>query len=229
MCVALAAALPCVAPLPAAAQPVLAGAQDGVPCPDAPIAVRGSDAEDRADLCSGAAAAVAFLADHGLDAPGRITVEIVSRMPAGYAPDAAGCFDTARKLVLLLDHAAFARFGRWMGRPIDRVMHRAIAAHEVAHAVSATHFLVRRPRVVAREYIAYVAMYATMDPALRAHALAVFPEVSWADDAPPDEAEYAADPMRFGARAWRHWLEPGHGARFLRAVVEGRVLDGDEP
>lgn len=200
-----------------------------MPCPDAPLVVRGGDARDRADVCSGGATAVAYLAHHGLDATGRIEVEIVPRMPAGYAPDAAGCFDTARNLVLLLEHAAFERFGRWMGRPIDRAMHRAIAAHEVAHAVSAAHFLVRRPRVVAREYVAYVAMYATMDPGLRAHALAVHPDPPWADDAPPAESDLAADPMRFGARAWRHWLEPGHGAPFLRAIVEGRVLDGDEP
>ncbi|MFM1988762.1 MAG: hypothetical protein RJA99_1719 [Pseudomonadota bacterium] len=94
---------------------------------------------------------VAFLGANGLEAPDRIDVEIVPRMPEGYAPDAAGCYDPARRLVLLLDHAGFRRFGSWMGRPIDRSMHRAIAAHEVLHAVSACHFAMPRPSLVARE------------------------------------------------------------------------------
>ncbi len=168
---------------------------------------------------------VAFLGANGLEAPDRIDVEIVPRMPEGYAPDAAGCYDPARRLVLLLDHAGFRRFGSWMGRPIDRSMHRAIAAHEVAHAVSACHFAMPRPSLVAREYVAYVTMFATMDPALRAHALSVHPDPAWSDDAPPDEADYAAEPMRFGARAWRHWLKQADPTATLRAVLEGRMLE----
>jgi hypothetical protein len=105
-------------------------------------------------------------------------------------------------------------------------MHRAIAAHEIAHAISACHFAMSRPGVLAREYVAYVTMFATMDPALREHALAVHPDPPWADDDPPTEAEYAAAPMRFGARAWRHWLAQSDPAATLRAVLEGRALGG---
>lgn len=215
--VVLGAALPIG---PAAAQPAAPTAR----CPDTPLLVRGGDADDLADTCAGGAAAVAFLAGQGLDAPDRIDVEVVGRMPPGYAPDAAGCYDPARNVVILLDHAAFARYGRWMGRPIDRAMHRAIAAHEVAHALSACHFAMPRPSVIAREYIAYVTMFATMAPALREHALAVFPDAPWSDDAPPDEADYAAEPMRFGARAWRHWQARPDPAATLRAVLDGRLL-----
>ncbi len=219
---ALAAASLAAVPIRASAQPPAAPA--AAACPDAPVSVRGGDPADLADTCAGAAAAVAFLERHGLDAPRRIDVEIVERMPAGYAPDAAGCYDPARDLVLLLDHAGFLRFGRWLGRPIDRAMHRAIAAHEVAHAMSACHFAMRRPGLVAREYVAFVTMFATMDPALREHALAVHPDPPWADGDTPAEAEYLASPMRFGARAWRHWQRQADPAATLRAVLEGRVL-----
>ncbi len=50
-------------------------------------------------------------------------------MPVGDAPEAPDCFAPARRVVPLLEHAAFTRSGSWMGRPIDRAMHRAITAH----------------------------------------------------------------------------------------------------
>lgn len=227
LCVAVpigSAAAPAVSPTAATDRPAVTAETR---CPDAPLVVRGGDAEDLADTCAGGAAAVAFFAAHGFDAPDRIDVEVVARMPPGYAPDAAGCYDPARRVVTLLDHVAFARYGRWMGRPIDRAMHRAIAAHEVAHALSACHFAMPRPSVIAREYVAYVAMFAAMAPALREHALAVHPDPPWPDDAPPDEADYAAEPMRFGARAWRHWRARPDPAGTLRAVLEGRLLGRD--
>ncbi len=226
--VALALVVLCAHPLRAAAQPSAADDPRAFTCPDAPLALRGGDAVDHADTCAGGTAAVAFLERHGLSAPERIDVEIVARMPPGYAPDAAGCFDPARRVVLLLDHGAFQRFGSWMGRPIDRAMHRAmhraITAHEVAHALSACHFAMPRPGLIAREYVAYVTMFATMDPDLRAHALAVHPDPPWPDAVPPDEAEYAAEPMRFGARAWRDWLSRPDPEETLRAVLEGRLF-----
>ena len=196
-------------------------------CADAPLLVRGADAADLADTCAGGAAAIGFLVGHGLDASVPIEVEVVDRMPAGLIPDAAGVFDPARDRALLLGYAGFARFGSWLGWPVDRAMHRAIAAHEVAHLFAAHHFAMRRPGPIASEYIAYVTMFATMDPGLREHVLAVHPDPPWTDDAPPDEADVAAEPLRFGARAWRHWLRQPDPAVTLRAVLEGRLLGRD--
>lgn len=225
----LALVLAALGPVPRAAwgTPPSGAASAAVPvraCPDGVLSVRGGTAADLDDACTGGAAALAFLGRHGLDAPPRIDIEIVPRMPAGYTPDAAGCFDPARGLVLLLDYAGFVRFGRWLGRPIDRGMHRAIAAHEVAHALSACHFAMRGPSRIAGEYIAFVTMFATMDPGLREHALAVHPDAPWAETQPPTEAQYDAEPMRFGARAWRHWLAQPDPAATLRGILEGRLL-----
>jgi hypothetical protein len=224
--IALSVAVQPVRAAPRVPDVVPGGAAAAVPCPDAPLSVRGGDADDFADACAGGAAAVAFLARHGLDTPVRIDVAIVDRMPAGVEADAAGCFDPARALVLLLDYAGFARFGSWFGRPIDRAMHRAIAAHEVAHAVSSCHFAMPRPGTIASEYVAYVTMFATMDPALREHLLAAHPDAPWADGDPPTREEYLESPLRFGARAWRHWLRQPDPAATLRAVIEGRMLGG---
>ena len=220
-----------VVPLPSSAtgaspsEPASSAAPAVTACADARLSVVGGDASDVADACAGGLAAIAFLARQGLDVRQPLRVEIVERMPPGYAEDAAGFFDPASNRVLLLDYPGFARFGAWLGRPIDRAIHRAIAAHEVAHALSASHFVMPRPPRIAGEYIAYVTMFATMDPALRELALTLNPEPAWADDDVPDVAEYLSEPMRFGARAWRHWSRQSDPPAFLRAVLGGRALD----
>lgn len=211
--------------------PAARGAEGGrpaaiAPCPGAPLSVRGGDADDVADACAGGVAAIAFLARFGLDVTTPITVDVVARMPEGVDPDAAGCFDAASGRVLLLAHADFLRSGLWMGRPIDRAMHRAIAAHEVGHAVAACHFAMPRPARIATEYVAYVTMFETMDAGLRAHALATYPDAAPADDRMPGESDYADSPMRFGVRAWRHWVALPDPAAMLQAILEGRVPSG---
>lgn len=65
-----------------------------------------------------------------------------------------------------------------------------------------------------------------MDPALRDLALTLRPEPAWAGDDVPDVAEHLSEPMRFGARAWRHWSRQSDPPAFLRAVIDGRALDG---
>ena len=207
----------------------VAAAADVHACADARIAVRGGDAADREDVCAGGQAAIAFLEPFGRVVPPRIDVQVVDRMPPPYDPGAAAVYDRGRDTILLLDQAGFERFGRWLGRPIDRAMHRAIAGHEVAHAVSSGNFAMRSPSTLAREYVALVAMFAIMDPVFRERALERYPDPPWEAGLDPDEAESLEDPMRFAARAWRHWLgAPDRGA-YLRDVLEGRALGRPAP
>lgn len=173
--------------------------------------------------------AIAFLEPFGRVVPPRIDVQVVDRMPPPYDPGAAAVYDRGRDTILLLDQAGFERFGRWLGRPVDRAMHRAIAGHEVAHAVSSGNFAMRSPSTLAREYVALVAMFAIMDPVFRERALERYPDPPWEAGLEPDEAESLEDPMRFAARAWRHWLgAPDRGA-YLRDVLEGRALGRPAP
>ena len=85
-----------------------------------------------------------------------------------------GCFLRDSHRVQLLKLVDFEAVGRWWGEPAGRALYRSAAAHEVAHAVVACHADPALP-VPAHEYVAYVVMFATMEPALRVRLLARYP------------------------------------------------------
>src|SRR5690606_11844739 len=68
--------------------------------------------------------------------------------------------------ILMLPYAEFRKIGAWFGVPTDRDLYRSLAAHEAAHALASANFTVRPPSIQAHEYIAYVTMFSTMEPAL---------------------------------------------------------------
>ena len=75
-----------------------------------------------------------------------------------------------------------------------------------------------------KEYVAYVAMFATMDPVLRERILLAVPGTGFDTVAQITPLSLAFDPEGFATDAYRHYLKPGYGDAFLRSVVEGRAL-----
>jgi hypothetical protein len=105
---------------------------------------------------------------------------------------------------------------------MEPALYRSLVAHEVAHAVAAANFEITNPAIQAHEYIAYVTMFATMAPTLRERLLARYPGGGYEDDGQMSSTILLFDPMRFGAQAYRHYLESG--SAYLHAVVAGRAL-----
>ncbi|HET9702366.1 MAG TPA: DUF6639 family protein [Burkholderiales bacterium] len=205
-----------------------AGADDApareVPCEVRTVSVRASEPAAAALACQGAADAIGFLAAQGFDVPESVVIHVVEKLPAAAGTSAAGCYLHAERRVLVLTFAEFARLKTWLNLPADARMYRSLVTHEVAHAVGACNFKVREPSLQAKEYIAYVAMFATMSPAERDLALAQVPGQGFEGDWQMSATIYMLDPVRFGAQAYRHYLKPGNGREFLHAILAGKVL-----
>ena len=103
-------------------------------------------------------------------------------------------------------------------------LYRSLAAHEVAHAISDCNFKLARPTIQAKEYLAYVTMFATMAPAVRARILRKSPGHGYEGDWQMSTPIYMADPMRFGVQAYRHFLKPDNGRSYLHAILAGKVM-----
>jgi hypothetical protein len=191
------------------------------------VLVRTADGADASIVCGAARDAIAFLESQGLGAPAEVSIEVARKLPVVAGPSAAGCYLKRENRVIVLGYAEFKDYGTWFGLPIDRDLYRSLIAHEVAHAVGECNFRVESPPIEATEYLAYVTMFATMGPSLRARALTQFPGDGFDNEAEINSMIYMLDPMRFGTQAYRHYLKPGNGREFLRAVVEGRVVKGD--
>jgi hypothetical protein len=196
----------------------------GSDCRRPNVVVLGGDPGDRQLACEGAGAALGFLEGIGLDVSGKIEIEIVSSLDGNTSGTAAGCYLAGSHKVMVLNYQKFLAFGDWFGIPIDHALYRSLVAHEAAHVVAACHFQYPNPTIQAQEYIAYVTMFATMEPRQRASVMMRYPGKGYETEQQINATIYLCDPMRFGVQVYRHFLKDGHGADYLRAVLAGSVL-----
>lgn len=145
-------------------------------------------------------------------------------LPPEASPSAAGCYLHAENRAVVLAYSAFTKYGTWFDVAIDRSLYRSLVAHEVAHSIAAANFSMPSAAIQAHEYLAYVTMFATMAPAQRERVLAQYPLAGFEDDEKMSAMIYLFDPMRFGVRAYRHFLERTNGREYLHSVLAGNAL-----
>ncbi|WP_416137369.1 DUF6639 family protein [Halomonas sp. HK25] len=197
---------------------------DSFTCPRYGVQVIASDPADARDACSGAAASLDFLGALGLQPARPIVVEVVPELPEEAGPTAAGCYLADGNRVLIVPYRRFLAWQTWFGVPIDHRLYRSLAAHEVAHAVVASHFMMAKPTIQAQEYLAYVVTFATMPAELLDQVLEALPGEGFAGEERITELYYLFHPMHFGAQAYRHYLRPGNGVAFFYEVLAGNAL-----
>lgn len=194
-------------------------------CPGStPITVRAALAADVQAACDGAQRAIRFMGQAGLQPPASATVDIVEQLPGDMKGLAVGCYARDTRRIALLSYPAFEAGGRWFRLPASRELYRSAAAHEMAHAVVACNAGPVPLPVPAHEYVAYVVMFATMDPALRERVLARFPGAGFDNILQINTIVYISNPSQFAVDAWRHYLKRRDRAGWLRDMVAGRVV-----
>jgi hypothetical protein len=200
------------------------------PCAQPNVSVSADDPGDFDAGCRGAAAAARFLAASGLDTRVPIDIRFVDVMPeaAGGMPS-VGCYVRSAETIYVLTFARCRTKRLSHGVEIDRSVHRALVAHEVAHRLVTVHVQPRTLATIAAEYIAYVTMYATMPAAHREQVLQKIPGQGFGSDAEINVTMYMLDPVYFGAQSWRHYEKPGNGRAYLARVLGGQALIDDEP
>ena len=209
-------------------QPALS--DEGLRCAGTSVSVRGVDRAEVESACQGVVAAVRFLASLGLDTSAPAEVRLVEALPAIQGGAAAyGCKVKADDRIYVLNLSECRKLPLAADVPVDAAVHRGLVAHEVGHHIAAANFKVARPTIVAHEYIAYVTMFATLEPAARERLLARFPGEGFESAREIGLTVYLLDPNRFGAQAYRHFQRPGNGASFVEQVLSGRALATEDP
>lgn len=174
--------------------------------------------------CDGARDAIGFLAPLRLGGARPVLIELVNRMPADLRRDAVGCYAPRTHRLMVLELPGFLARERWFGIPASPTLYRSVVAHEVAHALVGCHLAGRQLVNAAHEYVAYVAMFATMEPATLRAVLAAMPGEGFRFDGEINDMRYTFDPMSFGIESCRHWLRQPDGPGFLRQVIDGEVV-----
>lgn len=193
-------------------------------CRSGDVRVDGGTTEDTLAVCAAARSVSGFFRNIGLSRTAAITVLLVDRMPSENGDNVLGCFNAADAQVKVLSWRAASDRGRWLGQSIDRTLYHSLVAHEIAHALAWCNAPGNTLSVRASEYVAYVVMFATMESGRREAILADAPGVSFDREGEISDTFYYLAPSRFGVAAYRHYLRPENGARFLRAVLSGAAL-----
>jgi hypothetical protein len=204
-------------------------AQPPVPeteCAGVSAVVVGANADESEIACDGARAAFAFFAPLDLRPVSRLTIELSTVLPAGAPRDAVACYVISQRRIIALRYEPFSWHRGWFGLAADERLYRAVIAHEVAHAIAACHAGDGRLSLAAAEYVAYVAMIATMPEDHRRELLALHPGSGFDDLASINEFVYAFHPGRFAAESYRHWMHQPDPRAYLRRVIEGGVIQG---
>ncbi len=188
------------------------------------VNVRAEATVDAQAVCDGALRAIDFLARAGLSPPPELTIDVVEQLPGDMRDLAVGCYVRDTRRIVLLSYDAFEATGSWLRSPVDRELYRSAASHEMAHAVVGCNAASPELPVPAHEYVAYVAMFATMEPAVRQRVLARFGGTGFDSTLQINTVVYLVDPLQFAADAWRHYLKRRDRAAWLRDVVAGHVV-----
>jgi len=195
------------------------------PCPaPSEVVLRAASDRDARWVCEGIRRALAFLGGVGLAAPPQVRVEVGGALPGGLDGRAVGCFLRETRRIHLIGWAEFEALGEWFRTPVDTELYRAAALHETAHAVVACSAEPAMLPLAAHEYVAYVTMFATMAPELRARVLARVPGTGFRSTLQINAAVYRVDPLQFAADAWRDDLGRRDRGAWLRDLVAGRIV-----
>lgn len=193
-------------------------------CASSQVTIKADEPADRQEICDGVEDALRFFGRLGLALTHPLVIEIALDLPDELGDNAVGCYEEERQVVSILTFSSFERRAVWFGVPVSRSTYRSMVAHEVAHAVASCSFQISSPTLHAHEYVAYVAMLATMNPVVRAQILAARQGTGFEDLSEINELTYLFDPMRFGIEAYRHYLREEHGDPFLLKVLAGDAL-----
>lgn len=217
---ALALCIAGLVPLPGRAAPI--------ECPQVSVSVSSAAVQDAIDVCAAAGPVFAFFRELGHAKATPLAVSVVVSLPEDPGSTMLGCYTPASRSIRMLTFEAARGRGAWFGRPFDRSLYRSLAAHEVAHALAWCDTSDDPLSVRAREYVAYVVMFHTMEPEHRQAILAAHPERGFESEREISDIFFYLAPSQFGVNAYRHYLRPENGPRFLREVLRGAALPASE-
>jgi hypothetical protein len=191
------------------------------------VLVHGTSLRDVELACRGALRAVQFLGQAGLERPEWIRIQIAASMPGEMEGKAVGCYLRNERRVVLLSYESFERIGEWFRVPVHPELFVAAATHEVAHAMASCNFDPKKLPLGAHEYVAYVAMFATMDSGLRNQIASRFPGTGLKNAQEINTFGYLVDPPQFAVDSWRHYLRKKEKTKWIRSLASGEILQED--
>jgi hypothetical protein len=193
-------------------------------CDNASIVVHSKRPRDAVLGYEGADSAIRFLGALGLAAKGTVELRIVEALPKTADPYVMGYYSRSKRSAYLLSFSEIEKRGAPFDVPLDPVLYRSMAAHEVAHIIIARNFSIPEPQIKAKEYLAYVTMFATMPADFRQRLLKNVPHKAFESEMDINAMLYLFDPVQFGVKAYTHYLKLPDKPTFVHRILAGQAL-----
>jgi hypothetical protein len=193
-------------------------------CDNANIMVHSKEQRDVALGCEGADRAIRFLSALGLATNGAVVLRIVNHFPKAADSSVLGYYSRRDRCAYLLSFAEIGNRGAPFGLSLDYALYRSMATHEVAHIIIARNFSVPEPQLKAKEYLAYVTMFATMPAYFRRRILEKIPYEAFETENDISAMLFLFDPIQFGVRAYKHYTKLQDKPAFVRGILAGKAL-----
>ena len=173
--------------------------------------------------------AIRFLKGYGVETGSVIELRIQDDFDGKAAGlSVAGRYDFKTRSAYLAPFSDLKERGTPFDLPVNDILYQSIATHEIAHAIIAENFAISSPSVKAREYLAYVTMFATMPVASRQQLFEKEPATAFGSETDINTFLYLFDPIRFGQRAYKHFSKLSDPSAFIRRILAGQALAADD-
>lgn len=195
-------------------------------CAGRKISINAASNMDREEVCRAVSASHTFLASVGLRLPGKVMIHVDDRLKGQHGGDREiARYDGRDCSIHILAYAvarSMARQDSMGGLGVMGLdLWRSYVVHELTHA--AIHASCERvcPDRATHEYIAAVAQMSSLPASLREAILRRNGKLAgFAGQEEISDIYYALSPSKFMVKSYRHYLEPGNGSSFIRALLK---------
>lgn len=195
-------------------------------CENAPIEFLGGPTEAPEIVCAAARQAVQILGQCGIEAVGRIRVEIVDTLDSQCGAPAYGIYDASTSVIKLTSLSACIAHmppGSSYSKLVPRAAYQSIVVHEVTHGLVSNLTRGRPLSRVAQEYVAYVVQIQSMGADDRSKFLGTSSEEPAGEIWHLNELVYYLNPEKFAALVYGHFKHPLNGCGFLQRIIRREV------
>lgn len=195
-----------------------------IQCENANIVVYSKSRHDAVLGCEGAERAILLLGTLGLVTKGMVKLHIVDVLPRTNDSSILGFYSRAKLCAYLLSFSEVKKRGTAFDVPLDSILYRSMAAHEVSHIIIKRNFSIQEPQIKAKKYIAYFAMFAQMPTNYRMQLLEKLPYTAFDTEWDINAILYMLDPVQFGVSAYKHYLKLKDKRTFVQRILSGQAL-----
>ena len=178
-------------------------------------------------ICVVATQTAGFMKKIGFNTTSLLHIKVSQNLESLHFTPVYGLYnghDNKIEIIDLASHLSESHSKKPFGLQMNKELHQSFIAHEISHAYTQANAPSSGISLVAHEYIAYVVQFSLLSSTVRNSILANYKVAAFEDENEMSALYLHLNPEYFAVKSWRHYMSPGNGNSFIKAVVRGEKL-----